>query len=167
MSVVVRPARTEDLPRLAALAAELVRVHHRLDPDRFFLPKRVVEGYLWWFERELANEHAILLAAEQGGTVVGYAYGRIEDRDFNMLLDKHGALHDVLVDESVRGARAGEALVRAFCAEAKNRGAPRVVLHAATGNDRAQALFAKLGFRPTMVEMMCSLEDEHEPNKER
>jgi RimJ/RimL family protein N-acetyltransferase len=32
-------------------------------------------------------------------------------------------------------------------------GAPRVVLMAAWRNESARALFARLGFRPTMVEM--------------
>jgi hypothetical protein len=33
------------------------------------------------------------------------------------------------------------------------KGAPRIVLHTAASNADAQALFARLGFRRTMVEM--------------
>jgi ribosomal protein S18 acetylase RimI-like enzyme len=32
-------------------------------------------------------------------------------------------------------------------------GAPRVLLHTAVQNEQAQALFSKLGFRSTMLEM--------------
>jgi RimJ/RimL family protein N-acetyltransferase len=37
-------------------------------------------------------------------------------------------------------------------------GAPRVVLHTAAKNEAAQRMFAKLGWRPTMVEMTREVE---------
>ena len=45
------------------------------------------------------------------------------------------------------------ALVTALVDALVAKGAPRVVLHTAAGNAIAQALFGRLGFRPTMVEM--------------
>jgi ribosomal protein S18 acetylase RimI-like enzyme len=157
-SVIVRPAADSDLDAAARLAGELVRLHHRFDPKRFFLPENVEKSYRWWLGKELAGRDAILLVAELGGRVVGYVYGRVEDRDWNMLLEKHAALHDVLVDDTVRRRGVAEALVDAFAAEAKRRGAPRIVLSAAHANTVAQALFEKLGFRRTMVEMTRELE---------
>jgi ribosomal protein S18 acetylase RimI-like enzyme len=149
----VRRATTADLPAMAQMAASLVGFHHTVDPQRFFLPDGVEEGYRWWFGKELPNEDAILLVACDGDDVVGYLYGRIEARDWNMLLDRHAALHDVFVADSARKRRVGGALVDAFCAVVKERGVPRVVLHTAASNTPAQALFAKLGFRVTMLEM--------------
>jgi ribosomal protein S18 acetylase RimI-like enzyme len=158
----VRDAVADDLVALGRLAASLVAQHHAYDPKRFMLPPDVERGYRDWFGRELSNADAILLVAEADGetglSVVGYAYGRVEGRDWNMLLDRHAALHDVLVGPEARGRGAGEALVRAFLDRARARGAPRVVLHSATPNVGAQRLFARLGFRPTMVEMTCELE---------
>lgn len=143
---------------MAALAAELVRFHHRLDPARFFLASGVEDGYRGWFERELPNPSAILLCADRApDAVVGYIYGRVEPRDWNMLLDRHAALHDVLVSEPARGQGVAEALVEAFVARARELGAPRIVLHTATQNTRALRLFARLGFRPTMTEMTRDL----------
>jgi hypothetical protein len=43
--VVVRRAEGRDIAAVAALAGELVRLHHATDPSRFFLPDRVEEGY--------------------------------------------------------------------------------------------------------------------------
>lgn len=151
----VRAATREDLPRLGELAESLVRLHHALDPLRFFLPERVAEGYRWWFGRELEDPDAVLLVATEGagGEILGYAYGRVEAKDWNLLLDRHAALHDILVDESARRRGVAEALIEAFVARVRARGAPRVVLHTAVQNERAQALFRKVGFRPTMVEM--------------
>lgn len=153
----VRPAEERDLDALARFAGALVRLHHAFDPARFFLPENVEKGYRWWFGKELASEAAILLAADRDGEVVGYVYGRVEDRDWNMLLERHAALHDIFVDERARKLGIAEGLVEAFAAEAKRRAAPRIVLSTAAANTGAQALFSRLGFRRTMVEMTREL----------
>ena len=154
--LVVRPAEVRDLPRLAALAAKLVRMHHAVDPARFFLPERVEEGYAWWLDRELRREGAVILAATVKDEIVGYAYGTREERDWNMLLDEHGAIHDVFVAETARRAGAGKALVEAMIAALTQLGAPRIVLSTMVSNESAQRLFAACGFRPTMLEMTRS-----------
>jgi len=151
--VVVRPAAAADLPRMAQLAAELVRMHHAADPSRFLLVDRVEEGYAWWFGRELAREGAVLLVASEGDLVVGYAYGALGERDWNLLLDEHGAVHDLFVDSAHRGAGVGGKLLDAIVTELERLGAPRIVLSTMVGNETAQRLFARHGFRPTMLEM--------------
>jgi ribosomal protein S18 acetylase RimI-like enzyme len=153
---VVRRARKEDLEEVAALAAELVRMHHAVDPGRFFLPERVEHGYAWWLERELTRPEAIVLVAEREGKIAGYVYGTREGRDWNMLLDDHGAIHDVFVAERERRGGVATHLVRAMIAELEKLGAKRVVLSTMTDNVAAQALFRALGFRPTMLEMTRS-----------
>lgn len=154
-AMMIRHATENDLPAMSRLAASLVRLHHAFDADRFLLPERIEEGYRWWFSKELQNPGAVLLVAEEGSEIAGYAYGRMEERDWNMLLDACGALHDLFVDERYRGSGIGRQLVLRAIDELKGRGAPRVVLHAATSNTNAQQLFKSVGFRPTMVEMTC------------
>lgn len=154
MTFTIRPMKPADVPVAAKLGARLARLHHDWDPARFMLPDGVAEGYAWWFGEELANRRAVLLvAAGVRGRLVGYAYGRLEPRDWNALRDKCGALHDVLVDDRARGAGVGRALVDAMVARLAALGAPRVVLMSASKNLAAQRLFARAGFRPTMVEM--------------
>lgn len=150
---VVRRATSNDVLGAAKLAAELVRMHHAVDPARFFLPERVVEGYAWWLGRELDRERAVVLVAVEDEEVIGYAYGTHEERDWNALLDEHGAIHDVFVADSARGRGIGERLLKAMLGELEALGAPRVVLSAMVDNQTAQRLFRKLGFRPTMLEM--------------
>jgi len=151
--LLVRPATLADLPEVARLAAQLVRAHHAYDPRRFLCIEPVEVGYARWFAQELDNADAVVLVAERGGAIIGYAYGVLEPRDWNNLLDAHGGLHDVLVTEAARGTGAGAALVEGVCARLAAMGAPRVVLHSAAQNVAAQRLFARLGFRTTMVEM--------------
>jgi predicted GNAT family acetyltransferase len=101
----------------------------------------------------VGRAEVVLLVALRDGRIVGYAYGRLEERDWNQLLDACGALHDVWVEPEERRAGVAAALVEALCQSLRAKGAPRVVLHTAAGNAAAQALFARLGFRRTMVEM--------------
>jgi ribosomal protein S18 acetylase RimI-like enzyme len=149
----IRPAQPADLPRVAALAAHLVRMHHEQDADRFFLPDDVERGYAWWFSRELPRDGAVILVAEEGDAIVGYAYGTLEERDWNMLLATHGAIHDIYVDEGARRAGTGKKLVDAIVEALEKKGAPRIVLATMVQNERAQRVFRACGFRPTMLEM--------------
>jgi ribosomal protein S18 acetylase RimI-like enzyme len=151
--VVIRPAEAGDLPRLGRLAGELVRMHHDADPDRFLLVDGVEEGYARWFSRELAQPGAVVLVAVRDGEAVGYAYGTVEGRDWNMLLDRHGALHDVFVASGARRSGVGRALVTAIVAALERAGAPRVILSTMVGNEAAQRVFRACGFRSTMLEM--------------
>jgi ribosomal protein S18 acetylase RimI-like enzyme len=153
----VRPATAADLPAMAALAGQLVRMHHAVDPLRFMLPDGVEDGYRWWFGRELPRPEVVMRVAERGGAIIGYTYARLEERDWNALLDRHGALHDIFVDDSARGAGVGLALLQATLDGLRALGAPRVVLSTMSSNAAAQRLFARGGFRATMVEMTCEL----------
>ena len=149
----IRPATPADLPRVAPLAGALVRMHHAVDPSRFFLPDNVEEGYAWWFERELRRAEAFVIVADKGGEIVGYAYGTREERDWNALLDEHGYVHDIFVAPEARRDGVGRKLMLAAIDELTRRGAPRIVLTTMVSNEAAQRLFASCGFRPTMIEM--------------
>ena len=155
----VRPARPEDLPAVSRLAAELVRMHHRLDPPRFLLVEPVEDGYQWFFSRELKRKGALILVAEESeqGRILGYAYATLEGRDWNDLLDACGKLNDLYVDPSARRQGIARALVTEMFTALKARGAPRVVLLSAWKNPEAHAFFESMGFRRTMLEMTAEL----------
>jgi ribosomal protein S18 acetylase RimI-like enzyme len=95
----------------------------------------------------------VVLVAEREATLVGYSYGALAERDFNLLLDVHGAIHDLFVIASERNSGTGRRLLETMLAELEARGAPRVVLSTMVQNQSAQRLFARCGFRPTMLEM--------------
>jgi ribosomal protein S18 acetylase RimI-like enzyme len=150
----IRAATRADLDGLARLGAKLAREHHAMDPDRFFLPEEPIEeGYAWWLGKELANPRAVVLAATLGAAVVGYAYGRIEPRDWNTLRDRCGVGVDLWVEPRARGSGIGARLVEALAGALEARGAARVVIDVASRNPEAARLFERMGFRPTMLEM--------------
>src|SRR5690349_19371676 len=121
--VVVRSATRAELRAVAVLTGRLVRMQHAEDETRFFLPERVEAGYEWWLGRELDRAEARVLVAEDEGRVVGYAYGALEERDWNLLLDAHGAVHDLYVSEEERGRGIGKKLLEAMLAELEGLGA--------------------------------------------
>ena len=157
MPLTIRTAEIADLPAVARLAGMLVRQHHAFDAQRFLLIGDVEAGYVRFLRGELGNPAARILAAESELGVVGYAYARLEPRDWNNLLDACGALHDIFVDEAARRQGVARALLESVRAWASSRGAPRLVLHTASKNAVARQFFASLGFRETMVEFTSEL----------
>jgi len=151
--LVIRSATPDDIEAAAKLGAQIVRLHHATNPKRFFLIDEVEKGYAWWLRQELERAEAIVLVAELDGEIVGYAYGAIEERDWNTLLDRHGAVHDLFVVEAARRRGVGRAMVNAVIARLEKLGAKLIVARAMVQNENAQRLCTSLGFQPTMLEM--------------
>lgn len=156
--IVIRRARETDLPALGRLGALLIRTHHAFDRDRFMSPAGDPEaGYAWFLGTQLHDEDVAILVAEQGSDIAGYVYAAVEPRSWKELRDEAGFVHDVVVDERFRRAGVATALVEAVAAWFGSRRVPRIVLWTAERNDAAQRLFARLGFRRTMIEMTREL----------
>ena len=152
-SAIIRSATSADIESAATLGAQIVRLHHATNPNRFFMFDEVEQGYAWWLGKEMERPEAVILVAELAGSIVGYAYGAIEERDWSVLVDRHGAFHDLCVAESVRRQGVGRALALAMLERLEQLGAPRILLRAMVQNESAQRLAIELGFAPTMVEM--------------
>lgn len=155
--LLVRPARPEDVPAAARLAAQLLRFHHALDPARFAILADPIEpGYERFLQDRIRDPRAVVLVAvrpEVGGeVVVGYAFGQLEPRDWMRLLEAGGRVHDLIVADGERGGGVGAALLRALLGRLAALGAGQIVLDTAAANPAAQRFFARHGFRPTMVE---------------
>jgi ribosomal protein S18 acetylase RimI-like enzyme len=114
-------------------------------------------GYASFLGSQLMETDVILLVADRGGEAVGYAYAGIEGFDYMSLRGPAGVLYDIVVDSSRRGQGIGQKLLNAMFTTLGARGAPRVVLFTAERNEAAQRLFARVGFRRTMIEMTREL----------
>ncbi len=155
--VLIRRAKRSELGAVARMAAALVREHHARDAQRFMLVEPIEEGYRDWLSREIGRHGAVILVAEEDLEIVGYAYGTLEGRNWNDLLDTCGKLNDLYVLEAARRRGIARQLIEAMMIELKALGAPRVVLISADGNRAAQQLFASIGFRRTTIEMTREL----------
>lgn len=157
----VRRAGPADLPAIASFAGELYRLHHRLDPARFWdlggdSPEHV-SGRTRFFASQLEDADTRLLVAEDEGRTVGYAYLTFERHDYAQLLESAAWLHDVWVVPEARGGAVADALFAAARAEAVAAGHLRMVFTVAAANARAAAFFERHGARVTMREMMVEL----------
>ena len=154
----LRNAREADLPTIGKLAGQLVRMHHAWDPLRWMLPEGIEEGYARFFASQLDNPDVVLIVAENElGEVIGYAYAALEPRNWADLREACGKLHDLFVASQARRQGIGKALTRETLARLRDLGAPRAVLTSAWQNQEAHALARSLGFRETMIEMAKEL----------
>ncbi len=158
-TIVIRPATQADVPAIGRLGALLVRTHHDFDPQRFLAAtERTADGYASFLGSQLRESDVIVLVAEGHGEVLGYTYAGIEGTDYMSLRGPAGVLYDIVVDPAHRGHGVGRLLLDATLAALAARGAPRVVLSTAERNAPAQRLFARAGFRRTMIEMTRELD---------
>ena len=157
--VTIRPATHADLPAVGRLGAMLVRTHHDFDQRRFIPATPETEaGYEWFLGTQLQEPGAVILVAEREGEVIGYTYACVEGFDWMMLRGPAGVVNDILVDPARRGRGVGRMLLDAVLAALHAQGARQMVLSTAERNETAQRLFARAGFRRTMVEMTLEMD---------
>ena len=157
---IVRRATSADLPKIGRLGALLIEEHHNFDSRRFLAARqRTPTDYASFLSTQLDDPDVAVLVADHYGDVIGYAYAAVEGYDYMALRGPAGVLHDVIVDPEHRGRGVGRLLLDTTLAYLKSRGAPRVILWTAEQNEAAQRLFAKAGFRRTMIEMTRELDD--------
>jgi ribosomal protein S18 acetylase RimI-like enzyme len=157
--VTVRPARPDDEEVMGRLGAMLVEEHHEFDPKRFIAAgSGLPERYGRFLVSQISRPGMVVLLAERGGKRVGYAFGGMEGNDYMALRGPAGVLYDLVVDPAHRRQGVGSALMEGALDALEKLGAPRVLLFTADKNLGAQAMFAKRGFRRTMIEMTRELD---------
>jgi len=139
----IRPAAADDrafvlglLPRMASFELPPWRT-----PDEIVAADyRPLES---WFDRPAAEE--ALLVAEIDRRPVGYSY-LVVNTDF-FTGRPHAHLSVLAVAQEAEGRGVGSALIEASTAWAVARGDDRITLNVFCGNQRAQALYERHGYR--------------------
>lgn len=158
MSVTVRRANEKDARTIAGFAIKLFAQHRAYDTHRF-AEIASVEGAENFYGSQTKAENAAIFVAEFENKIVGFAYLQYEAMDYANLLENAVWLHDLYVDETVRGKSAGKLLVEKSIEVAKELGADKLMLSVAAKNAAAKEFFEKQGFKTTIVEMMFDLTD--------
>ena len=156
MSVTVRRADYEDARTIADFAQKLVIQHQEYNPKRF---AQIATGnqMATFYGSQTQAKDASVLVAEFEGQVIGFAYIKYEAKNYADLLESAAWIHDLYVEETARGRKAGKLLLGEAVKAAKQLGAEKLMLTAAFQNERARKFFERNGFRTTMVEMMFDL----------
>jgi ribosomal protein S18 acetylase RimI-like enzyme len=150
------------------LAALLMRLHYEFDRERFMNPGDDPEvGYAAFLRAQLDEPDAVILVAERHGVLLGYVYAAIEPPSWKDLRERAGYVHDLIVHPEERRGGVATALLEAALQWLRGHDTPRVVLSTSPHNEAAQALFARLGFRRTMIEMTRELRDGGSDRKPR
>jgi ribosomal protein S18 acetylase RimI-like enzyme len=136
----------------------LMRAHYAFDRQRFLAPGEDTEsGYAWFLGQKLQSQDDAVFVAERDGAVAGYVWAALEPLSWKELRGPAGFIHDIAVAGDARRLGMATQLMQTAMDWLRERGAPRVVLWTAAPNAAAQALFRRLGFRDTMMEMTKEL----------
>ena len=150
----IRRAVEADIPRLGELLLQVCRVHHEGRPDLFREDGR---KYSEEELRELLQdgERPILVAAGDGGRVLGYAFCVYQrhrnEGSFNDMTTLY--LDDLCVDESCRGQHVGQGLYQAVLDMARENGCYNVTLNVWTCNPGAMRFYECCGLKRQKVGM--------------
>lgn len=154
----IRRAERRDAAALGKLGAALMQTHYAFDTRRFLEPgEGAEEGYAGFLVSQLRDKGSIVLVAERDGRIVGYTFAAVEPLSWKDLRDECGFIHDLLVVDDARRSGVGEELLNAAIEWLREQKIPRVVLGTAAQNETARRLFARRGFRATMIEMTLEL----------
>ncbi len=134
--MIVRPAQTTDLPRVAQLF-DLYRQFYKQPPD---LP--LAETFI--AARFANQESVILVASAETATIVGFT--QLYPTFCSVSAGPIYVLYDLFVEEPSRRHGVARALMTAAYAYAKQTGAIRLELSTAITNVKAQALYEPLGW---------------------
>ena len=143
--IAVRPARVSDLPRLSAIYVEMVAFHRALD-SRYADEATARNEAKDFFNGWLHNPRAAVLAAETGGSVVGFALGALQKPHLAVAPVRTGRFDLLAVQEAYRRQGVGTLLANALLAWFRTQGAERVYVSHATANPAAGAFWSRLGF---------------------
>ena len=151
--MIIRFACENDIPQMLDPLLQVGEVHHQIRPDLFRAgAQKYDEAAL---RRLLENPDRPILAAEEDGAMVGYAFCILQiTRDDPVLCDRRVLyIDDLCVDENHRGRGIAGALYRRSLELAKELSCDAVTLNVWCGNDNAQRFYENCGLRQQKIGM--------------
>ena len=156
-NITIRKATINDHQGVIKYAIKLVHQHQNFNPLRFVEFANHEQQLFDFFAEEIVNPKAVVLVVEVENKIVGYSFTRLEESSFVDIAPASAWLHDIYIDESVRGLGAGKLLLDASIDGAKQLGSQILILQVAAQNEFAKKLFEDHGFSVATYEMMMNL----------
>ena len=150
MGYLIRRATIEDYAGICAILATTDAIHHVSEPA-IFLPSSESARPLALVEQWLADPNWAIYVADDEQQIIGVLF--LTERrtpDHHLLKSRRYVVVDTLaVAEGWRSQGIGRALMQQAEIWAKERGIPEIELSVWEFNQRALALYEKLGYRTT------------------
>ena len=150
----VRMAQEKDIARIHSLLAQVAMVHHKGRPDLF------KPGKSKYTDEELKallqdSNRPILAAVDDNDCMQGYAFCIFRQyKDHNIMTDiKTLYIHDLCVDETMRGKHIGRLLYNAALDYAREHGCYNLTLNVWSCNESAMKFYESCGLKPQKVGM--------------
>ena len=158
-----RPATVDDVPGVLPMVTQIAALHERWDPAKYGFIENPAERYRKWLTNRATDPRAVFLVAEREATgdqpakLAGFLIGTVEQEIPVYRVKEYGFIHDVWVEEEYRHEGVGRQLVTLALERFGQIGVPQVRLDTAAINEAARALFARCGFRISIIEMLSEL----------
>ena len=149
----IRFACENDIPQMLDLLLQVGEVHHQIRPDLFRAgAQKYDEAAL---KRLLKTSDRPILAAEEDGKMVGYAFCILQvTKDDPVLCDRRVLyIDDLCVDESHRGRGIAGALYHRALELARELSCDAVTLNVWWGNDNALRFYENCGLQRQKIGM--------------
>ncbi|MBO2899559.1 GNAT family N-acetyltransferase [Aeromonas dhakensis] len=145
-SLEIRKAREQDIDAILELNRQIGEIHFAQAPQVFCPPSPEERAFLL---AAIAAEGRLFCVAEQDGAVAGFLTARIDINETIPFLSKEPIcrIGTLVVDEGQRSRGIGKALIAHCDAWGKAQGASQLRLEVMAFNERAKALYERLGFK--------------------
>jgi len=145
-TVVIRPARKEDLDAITQLIVRLKRLNAEFDPLLEVAPE-IVEVSRKYVENALESPSSVLLVAVEGDKIVGVFKGDVEDRIFYKPRYA-GVIREFYILPEYRRKGIGKRLMMEGIELLRKKGAELIMASFPALNEIAVNFYKKMNFRP-------------------
>lgn len=153
--MIIRTMKKSDLAGLMALLAKVVDYHRRI--DSYYKPFSKFKNLKAEAESWLKDKDLLVLAAEDGGELIGYFRGSAESAPDYVDRDKIGIVYDVFILEPYRR----QGIAKMFFAQARKwflkKRVKNIELNVDARNSAAIKFWKELGFFDYKLRMRLDL----------
>ena len=154
----VRVAREADHEALLETTFALNRFEHEITGDRA-IDVASAEAVLGHFIRRVGST-GLMLVAEAEGRVIGHLFLALDEAPPYLAPEyrREAWICDAFIEEAWRGQGAFRAMLALAEAHAREAGCRRLHIGVLAGNDDAERIYRKAGFRTYAIEMVRELD---------
>jgi ribosomal protein S18 acetylase RimI-like enzyme len=155
---IIRGVELKDLKSLDELFFEELRYHKGLLPEKFKIPKTLVNET--WLDSILTNEREFLAVYESKGNLVGVILYKIKTESPDIILKERecGYIEELTVTEDYRGMGVGRKLLDFAINHLKEHGISEVELNIWEKNEMGMGFYEKYGFRTVQRRMKLDID---------